>query len=141
MLSVWVVFWSLIRHSPSISQAHERGYGAYLELIEKLLVELAREEGFTIIVNQGCQIPCRPAERPIQAKLNSRSIVIFRQRRFRHYKHTKTPRQGQDQPREVSPSRARLALARSSSCREPCRWLIAIALSTLASAAPWWPAR
>lgn len=50
LLSVWVVFWSLIRHSPSINQAHERGYGAYLELIENLLTELAREEGFSISV-------------------------------------------------------------------------------------------
>lgn len=48
LLSVWVVFWSLIRHSPHVSHAHEQGYGAYRELLERLLRELAAEEGFVI---------------------------------------------------------------------------------------------
>ncbi|BAN46708.1 TetR/AcrR family transcriptional regulator [Metapseudomonas resinovorans] len=48
LLSPWVVFWSLIRHSPQVNQAHERTYGGSLVLLEKLLCGLAREEGFTI---------------------------------------------------------------------------------------------
>jgi len=48
LLSVWVVFWSLIRHSPHVSNAHEKGYRAYLGLLERLLSELAAEEKFQI---------------------------------------------------------------------------------------------
>jgi AcrR family transcriptional regulator len=48
LLSVWVVFWSLIRHSPSVNDAHSKGYGAYRQLLERLLTELAAEEGFAI---------------------------------------------------------------------------------------------
>jgi TetR/AcrR family transcriptional repressor of bet genes len=48
LLSVWVVFWSLIRHSPCVNDAHEKGYGAYRSLVERLLVALAAEEGFAL---------------------------------------------------------------------------------------------
>ncbi len=48
LLSVWVVFWGLIRHSPHVSNAHENGYSAYRELLERLLRELAHEEQFQI---------------------------------------------------------------------------------------------
>ncbi|WP_397448070.1 TetR/AcrR family transcriptional regulator [Pseudomonas sp. NA-150] len=48
LLSVWVVFWSLVRHSPHVSNAHEQGYGAYRNLLERLLNELADEENFQI---------------------------------------------------------------------------------------------
>ncbi|MGV8860087.1 MAG: TetR/AcrR family transcriptional regulator [Pseudomonas sp.] len=48
LLSAWVVFWSLIRHSPHVSNAHEKGYGAYRDLVERLLIELAAEEKFQI---------------------------------------------------------------------------------------------
>ncbi|MNQ47858.1 HTH-type transcriptional regulator BetI [compost metagenome] len=48
LLSPWVVFWSLIRHSPQVNEAHERTYGGSLVLLEQLLSELAREEGFAI---------------------------------------------------------------------------------------------
>ncbi|MCY1526035.1 hypothetical protein D9M68_610380 [compost metagenome] len=43
-----MVFWSLIRHSPQVNEAHERTYGGSLVLLEQLLTELAREEGFAI---------------------------------------------------------------------------------------------
>ncbi|KPA91135.1 MULTISPECIES: TetR/AcrR family transcriptional regulator [Pseudomonas] len=48
LLGVWVVFWSLIRHSEHVSQSHERSYGAYLDLIHRLLDDLADSEGFVI---------------------------------------------------------------------------------------------
>ncbi|WP_273825656.1 TetR/AcrR family transcriptional regulator [Pseudomonas asplenii] len=48
LLGVWVVFWSLIRHSEHVSQSHERSYGAYLDLIHGLLDDLADSEGFVI---------------------------------------------------------------------------------------------
>jgi TetR/AcrR family transcriptional repressor of bet genes len=48
LLSVWVVFWSLIRHSPHVSNAHEKGYSAYRNLLERLLSDLAAEENFQI---------------------------------------------------------------------------------------------
>lgn len=48
LLSPWVVFWSLIRHSPQVNEAHERTYGGSLVLLEQLLSDLAREEGFPI---------------------------------------------------------------------------------------------
>ncbi|PHX45222.1 TetR family transcriptional regulator, partial [Pseudomonas sp. NZIPFR-PS2] len=37
LLGVWVVFWSLIRHSPHVNQSHENSYHAYLALIRQLL--------------------------------------------------------------------------------------------------------
>ncbi len=48
LLGVWVVFWSLIRHSEHVSQSHEKSYRAYLDLIRQLLDDLASAEGFTI---------------------------------------------------------------------------------------------
>lgn len=48
LLSPWVVFWSLIRHSAPVNDAHERGYHAYLKLLETLIVDLARSEAFSI---------------------------------------------------------------------------------------------
>ncbi|MFZ5959033.1 TetR/AcrR family transcriptional regulator [Pseudomonas knackmussii] len=48
LLSPWVVFWSLIRHSAPVNDAHERGYHAYLELLETLIVDLAHSEDFSI---------------------------------------------------------------------------------------------
>lgn len=48
LLSPWVVFWSLIRHSTPVNDAHERGYRAYLQLLEGLITDLARSEGFAI---------------------------------------------------------------------------------------------
>jgi AcrR family transcriptional regulator len=48
LLGVWVVFWSLIRHSEHVSQSHEKSYRAYLDLIRDLLDDLAASEGFVI---------------------------------------------------------------------------------------------
>ncbi|KAF1057176.1 MAG: HTH-type transcriptional regulator BetI [Pseudomonas citronellolis] len=48
LLSPWVVFWSLIRHSPAVNEAHERGYRAYLNLLENLITDLARQGDFAI---------------------------------------------------------------------------------------------
>ncbi|WP_110946820.1 TetR family transcriptional regulator C-terminal domain-containing protein [Pseudomonas bohemica] len=48
LLGVWVVFWSLVRHSPAVHDAHEQGYGAYRRLVKELLGALAAEEGFVI---------------------------------------------------------------------------------------------
>ena len=48
LLGVWVVFWSMIRHSPSVSAAHENSFGTYRELVERLLSGLAAEERFVI---------------------------------------------------------------------------------------------
>ncbi|MBT8766282.1 TetR/AcrR family transcriptional regulator [Metapseudomonas boanensis] len=48
LLSPWVVFWSLIRHSPQVNDAHERTYGSSLGLLETLLSDLAKKEGFHI---------------------------------------------------------------------------------------------
>ncbi|MCO6058226.1 TetR family transcriptional regulator C-terminal domain-containing protein [Pseudomonas sp. MOB-449] len=48
LLSPWVVFWSLIRHSPQVNEAHERTYGRTLRMLEMLLSELSRKEGFAI---------------------------------------------------------------------------------------------
>ena len=48
LLSPWVVFWSLIRHSAPVNDAHERGYHAYLSLLETLIVDLSRSEDFSI---------------------------------------------------------------------------------------------
>jgi hypothetical protein len=48
LLGVWVVFWSLIRHSEHVSQSHEKSYRAYINLLRQLLDELAASEGFVI---------------------------------------------------------------------------------------------
>ena len=48
LLGVWVVFWSLIRHSEHVSQSHVKTYGAYLDLLCQLLDGMADSEGFRI---------------------------------------------------------------------------------------------
>ncbi|TBN32143.1 TetR family transcriptional regulator [Pseudomonas sp. BGI-2] len=48
LLSVWVVFWSLIRHSEHVSLSHEKSYRAYLDLLRQLLDDMATSEGFVI---------------------------------------------------------------------------------------------
>ncbi len=48
LLGVWVVFWSLIRHSEHVSQSHEKSYRAYLDLLRQLLDDIAASEGFVI---------------------------------------------------------------------------------------------
>ncbi len=48
LLGVWVVFWSLIRHSEHVSQSHEKSYRVYLDLLRQLLDDMAASEGFVI---------------------------------------------------------------------------------------------
>lgn len=45
VLTVWVVFWGLYRHSRPIQRVHDETYGGYVELLRGMLAELAREPG------------------------------------------------------------------------------------------------
>jgi AcrR family transcriptional regulator len=45
VLSAWVVFWSLHRHSPAIRKAHDDSYRGYLQLLHSMLGELANATG------------------------------------------------------------------------------------------------
>jgi TetR/AcrR family transcriptional regulator, transcriptional repressor of bet genes len=40
LFNVWVVFWSMVAHSPEIRAVHDRTYGQYRSILEKLLTEL-----------------------------------------------------------------------------------------------------
>jgi TetR/AcrR family transcriptional regulator, transcriptional repressor of bet genes len=40
LFSVWVVFWSMVAHSPEIRAVHARTYGQYRLILEKLLGQL-----------------------------------------------------------------------------------------------------
>jgi TetR/AcrR family transcriptional repressor of bet genes len=42
LFSVWVVFWSMVAHSPEIRAVHERTYGQYRSILEKLLGQLVQ---------------------------------------------------------------------------------------------------
>ncbi|MBS3650248.1 TetR family transcriptional regulator C-terminal domain-containing protein [Pseudaminobacter sp. 19-2017] len=48
VLRVWVVFWGLILHSPRMSSSQKREYSGFLTSIERLLIDLAANEGFVI---------------------------------------------------------------------------------------------
>ncbi|MDP9088454.1 MAG: TetR family transcriptional regulator C-terminal domain-containing protein [Pseudomonadota bacterium] len=41
LFNVWVVFWSMVTHSPEIRAVHDRTYGKYRSILEALLGELA----------------------------------------------------------------------------------------------------
>ncbi len=45
VLSGWLVFWSLYRHSRSIQRAHRDTYHGYVELVRRLLSDLPRDGG------------------------------------------------------------------------------------------------
>jgi TetR/AcrR family transcriptional regulator, transcriptional repressor of bet genes len=45
VLSAWVVFWGLFRHSPEIQRVHDEAYGGYVDLLRDLLAQFAREHG------------------------------------------------------------------------------------------------
>lgn len=47
-LGVWIVFWGLVLHSPRMSAAQQRDNGAYVARMEKLIMDLAEAEGFTV---------------------------------------------------------------------------------------------
>src|SRR6202521_1873397 len=42
LFNVWLVFWSMVAHSPEMREVHERTYGKYRNLLEALLGELAQ---------------------------------------------------------------------------------------------------
>lgn len=48
VLSVWVVFWGLILHSPRMGASQQQEYGDYVGAVEGLISSLAIEEGFKV---------------------------------------------------------------------------------------------
>jgi TetR/AcrR family transcriptional regulator, transcriptional repressor of bet genes len=42
LFNVWLVFWSMVAHSPEIRAVHDRTYGKYRSTLESLLSQLAR---------------------------------------------------------------------------------------------------
>ena len=44
VLSAWVVFWGMYRHSRAIQRVHGENYASYVELVHGLLTELLRDE-------------------------------------------------------------------------------------------------
>jgi TetR/AcrR family transcriptional repressor of bet genes len=42
LFNVWLVFWSMVAHSPEIREVHDRTYGQYRAMLESLLGELAQ---------------------------------------------------------------------------------------------------
>jgi TetR/AcrR family transcriptional regulator, transcriptional repressor of bet genes len=42
LFNVWVVFWSMVAHSREIREVHDRTYGKYRSMLEKLLGELVK---------------------------------------------------------------------------------------------------
>jgi len=42
LFNVWVVFWSMVAHSPEIRAVHDRTYGKYRSILERLLGELVK---------------------------------------------------------------------------------------------------
>lgn len=45
MLGVWVVFWSMVRHSEDMQAVQQRTYGQYRQVLERHLEALASESG------------------------------------------------------------------------------------------------
>lgn len=48
VLSVWVVFWGLILHSPRMGASKQQEYGDYVGAVEELISSLAADEGFGV---------------------------------------------------------------------------------------------
>ena len=44
LFNVWLVFWSMVAHSPEIREVHDRTYGKYRSLLESLLGQLAQSD-------------------------------------------------------------------------------------------------
>ncbi|MDP8985347.1 MAG: transcriptional regulator BetI [Pseudomonadota bacterium] len=42
LFNVWLVFWSMVSHSPQIREVHDRTYGKYRAMLENLLGQLAQ---------------------------------------------------------------------------------------------------
>ncbi len=49
MLGVWVVFWSMVRHSADMQAVQQRTYGQYRQVLERHLAALARDNNLTDI--------------------------------------------------------------------------------------------
>jgi AcrR family transcriptional regulator len=45
VLTVWVVFWSLYRHSPEIQKVHGETYREHVDLVRSMLADFAAEAG------------------------------------------------------------------------------------------------
>jgi TetR/AcrR family transcriptional regulator, transcriptional repressor of bet genes len=45
VLTVWVVFWGMYRHSPEIQKVHGETYREHVDLVRSMLAELAAEAG------------------------------------------------------------------------------------------------
>jgi TetR/AcrR family transcriptional regulator, transcriptional repressor of bet genes len=45
LFNVWLVFWSMVAHSPEIRAIHARTYAGYRRMLEALLAELGRSGG------------------------------------------------------------------------------------------------
>jgi len=44
LFNVWLVFWSMVAHSPEIRAVHDRTYGKYRQLLQSLLSRLSQSE-------------------------------------------------------------------------------------------------
>jgi AcrR family transcriptional regulator len=45
LFNVWLVFWSMVAHSPEIRAVHDRTYGKYRSMLESLLGQLTEARG------------------------------------------------------------------------------------------------
>ena len=45
LFNVWIVFWSMVRHSAAMRAVHDRTYDAYRNILEALLRDLASSDG------------------------------------------------------------------------------------------------
>jgi TetR/AcrR family transcriptional regulator, transcriptional repressor of bet genes len=45
VLTAWVVFWGMLRHSKEIQRVHDETYGDYVDLVRSMLAGLAAEVG------------------------------------------------------------------------------------------------
>jgi AcrR family transcriptional regulator len=45
LFNVWIVFWSMVRHSAEMRAVHDRTYAAYRDTLEALLRDLASSQG------------------------------------------------------------------------------------------------
>ena len=63
LFNVWLVFWSMVAHSPEIRAVHDRTYGKYRSILESLLGQLA-------ICGEAPKFKLRPAAIALSALLD-----------------------------------------------------------------------
>jgi TetR/AcrR family transcriptional regulator, transcriptional repressor of bet genes len=63
LFNVWLVFWSMVAHSPEIRAVHDRTYGKYRAILESLLAQLSHS-------NAAPQFKLRPAAIALSALLD-----------------------------------------------------------------------